>query len=1261
MSSVDELFGPVAAKPDGSEILAALREAARERILVLDGAMGTQIQGLGFQEDHFRGDRFGGCACHQQGNNDLLILSQPKAIEDIHYQYARAGADILETNTFSSTSIAQADYGMEDMVYELNRDGARLVRRAAIRAQQEDGRRRFVAGALGPTNRTASISPDVNNPGYRAVTFDDLRIAYGEQLRGLVDGGSDLILIETIFDTLNAKAAIFACEEIFAEKGVRLPIMISGTITDLSGRTLSGQTPTAFWHSVRHARPMTIGLNCALGAAAMRPHLAELAGVADTLVCAYPNAGLPNAFGQYDESPEFMAAQVEAFAREGLVNVVGGCCGSTPEHIAAIAEAVRRHPPRVAPGRTPLMRLSGLEPFTLTKDIPFVNVGERTNVTGSAKFRKLITAQDYAAALDVARDQVANGAQVIDINMDEGLIDSKKAMVEYLNLVAAEPDIARVPVMIDSSKWEVIEAGLKCVQGKPIVNSISMKEGEEAFLHHARLCRMYGAAVVVMAFDEVGQADTRARKVEICTRAYRLLTETAGFAPEDIIFDPNVFAVATGIEEHDNYGVDFIEATGEITTTLPHVHISGGVSNLSFSFRGNEPVREAMHAVFLYHAIQRGMDMGIVNAGQLAVYDTIDPELREACEDVVLNRLPKAGGTATERMLEIAERFKGAGGKEAKEKDLAWREWPVEKRLEHALVNGITEFIEQDTEEARLQAQRPLHVIEGPLMAGMNVVGDLFGAGKMFLPQVVKSARVMKQAVAVLLPYMEAEKAANGGGAERESAGRILMATVKGDVHDIGKNIVGVVLACNNYEIIDLGVMVPATKILQVARERKVDVIGLSGLITPSLDEMVHVASEMEREGFDIPLLISGATTSRVHTAVKIHPRYNLGQAVYVTDASRAVGVVSSLLSSEMKPGYVETIQAEYSRVAEAHERSEREKQRLPLAKARANAHRIDWASHVPPKPSFLGVKVFEGWDLAELARYIDWTPFFQTWELKGRYPKILEDEKQGPAARQLFDDAQAMLRKIIDEKWFAPRAVIGFWPANAVGDDIRLYSDEAREVELATFFTLRQQLVKRDGKPNVALSDFVAPRESGRADYVGGFVVTAGIEEVAIAERFERANDDYNSILVKALADRFAEAFAECLHERVRKEFWGYAPDEVFVPDDLVGEPYQGIRPAPGYPAQPDHTEKVTLFRLLDAEANAGVSLTESMAMWPGSSVSGLYLSHPESYYFGVAKVERDQVEDYAARKDMKVAEVERWLGPVLNYVPAPFAEAAE
>ncbi|RWP13284.1 methionine synthase [Mesorhizobium sp.] len=1264
-ASLDALFGPVAAKPDGSEVLAALTAAARERILILDGAMGTQIQGLGFDEDQFRGEAFAGCACHQQGNNDLLILTQPKAIEEIHYQYAIAGADILETNTFSSTSIAQADYGMEDAVYALNRDGARLVRRAAVRAEQEDGKRRFVAGALGPTNRTASMSPDVNNPGYRAATFDDLRLAYGEQLRGLIDGGADIILIETIFDTLNAKAAIFAAEDIFIEKGVRLPVMISGTITDLSGRTLSGQTPTAFWHSVRHANPFTIGLNCALGANAMRAHLAELSGVANTFTCAYPNAGLPNEFGRYDESPEFMAAQIEDFAREGLVNVVGGCCGSTPEHIRAIAEAVRKYPPRAIPDITPKMRLSGLEPFTLTEEIPFVNVGERTNVTGSAKFRKLITAGDYVAALDVARDQVANGAQIIDINMDEGLIDSKKAMVEYLNLIAAEPDIARVPVMVDSSKWEIIEAGLKCVQGKPLVNSISMKEGEEAFLHHARLVRAYGAAVVVMAFDEDGQADTKARKVEICTRAYKLLTEQAGFPPEDIVFDPNVFAIATGIEEHDNYGVDFIEAAGEITATLPHVHISGGVSNLSFSFRGNEPVREAMHAVFLYHAIQRGMDMGIVNAGQLAVYDTIEPALREACEDVVLNRMPRAGGTATERMLEIAERFKGTAGQEAKERDLAWRDLPVEQRISHALVNGITEFIDADTEEARLAAERPLHVIEGPLMAGMNVVGDLFGAGKMFLPQVVKSARVMKQAVAGLLPHMEAEKLANAANGidngERQTAGKILMATVKGDVHDIGKNIVGVVLACNNYEIIDLGVMVPAAKILQTARDQNVDIIGLSGLITPSLDEMVHMAAEMEREGFDIPLLIGGATTSRVHTAVKIHPRYTKGQTVYVTDASRAVGVVSSLLSNETKGGYVDTVRTEYKKVADAHARSESDKQRLPLAKARANAHRIDWSAYEPPKPSFTGVKVFENWDLTELARYIDWTPFFQTWELKGRYPKILEDEAQGAAARQLFEDAQAMLKRIIAEKWFAPRGVIGFWPANAVGDDIRLFSDEKRSQELATFFTLRQQLTKRDGKANVALADFVAPAECGKPDYIGGFIVTAGIEEVAIAERFERANDDYSSIMVKALADRFAEAFAERMHEKVRKEFWGYASDEALAPDELIGEPYRGIRPAPGYPAQPDHTEKATLFRLLDGERNAGVSLTESYAMWPGSSVSGIYLAHPESYYFGVAKVERDQVEDYARRKAMPLAEVERWLGPILNYVPAHYAEAAE
>jgi 5-methyltetrahydrofolate--homocysteine methyltransferase len=1236
----------------------ALVAAARDRILILDGAMGTQIQGLGLSEEDYTGH--GACACHghpQKGNNDLLILTQPEAIEEIHYRYAKAGADIVETNTFSSTSIAQADYGMQDKVYDLNRHGARLVRRALDRASAEDGRPRWVAGALGPTNRTASISPDVNNPGFRAVSFDDLRAAYAEQVRGLVDGGADLILIETIFDTLNAKAAIFACEEVFAEKGVRLALMISGTITDLSGRTLSGQTPTAFWHSVRHARPFTIGLNCALGANAMRAHLAEIADVADTFTCAYPNAGLPNAFGQYDESPEFMAAQIAEFAQEGLLNVVGGCCGTSPEHIRAIAEAVASFPPRVVPEHTPLLRLSGLEPFVKTPEIPFVNVGERTNVTGSARFRKLITAGDYAAALEVARDQVENGAQIIDVNMDEGLIDSGRAMTEFLNLVAAEPDIARVPVMIDSSKWEVIEAGLKCVQGKPIVNSISMKEGEDAFLHHARLCRAYGAAVVVMAFDEQGQADTAERKVEICARAYKLLTEEVGFPPEDIVFDPNIFAVATGIEEHDNYGVDFIEATRRIIRDLPHVHVSGGVSNLSFSFRGNEPVREAMHAVFLYHAIQAGMDMGIVNAGQLAVYESIEPGLREACEDVVLNRQPAAGGTATERLLELAERYKGAAGKEAKERDLAWRGWPVEKRLEHALVNGITEFIAADTEEARAAAERPLHVIEGPLMAGMNVVGDLFGAGKMFLPQVVKSARVMKQAVAVLLPYMEAEKEASGV-ATRESAGKILMATVKGDVHDIGKNIVGVVLACNNYEIIDLGVMVPATKILETAKAEGVDAIGLSGLITPSLDEMVHVAAEMEREGFDIPLLIGGATTSRVHTAVKIHPRYARGQVVYVTDASRAVGVVSTLLSTEAKAPFVAGVQAEYAKLAAAHERGEREKQRLPLAAARDGALRPDWSGYTPPAPTFTGTRVFESWDLAELARYFDWTPFFQTWEMKGRFPAILDDAAQGEAARQLFADAQAMLQRIIGEQWLAPKAVVGFWPANRVGDDIRLFADKSRSQELATFFTLRQQRAKRAGQPNVALADFVAPE--GTPDWVGGFVVTAGYEGEIVAG-FEKAHDDYSAILFKALADRFAEAFAERLHEVVRRELWGYAADERFTAEELIAEPYRGIRPAPGYPAQPDHTEKATLFRLLDAERATGVRLTESFAMWPGASVSGLYLAHPDSYYFGVAQVERDQVEDYAARKGMPVAEVERWLSPILNYTPAPRLDAAE
>ncbi len=1242
---------------DGPAIERALREAARERILIIDGAMGTQIQSLKLSEGDFRGERFKGWNHDLKGNNDLLVLTLPDAIRDIHLRYFRAGADIVETNTFSSTAIAQADYHMEALAYELNVEAARLAREAAAIAEREDGRSRYVAGAIGPTNRTLSISPDVNNPGFRAVTFDQVRDSYAEQVRGLIDGGVHLILIETIFDTLNAKAAIVAMEQVFAQKGLRLPVMISGTITDLSGRTLSGQTTEAFWYSLRHARPLTIGLNCALGAREMRAHIADLARVADTLVCAYPNAGLPNEFGLYDERPEATAHMLAEFADAGLVNMVGGCCGTTPEHIAAIAEAVKGKAPRPIPEQKVMMRLAGLEPFRLDETIPFVNVGERTNVTGSARFRKLIKEGDYAAALEVARDQVNNGAQVIDVNMDEGLLDSEKAMVEFLNLVASEPDISRVPIMVDSSKFHVIEAGLKTIQGKPIVNSISLKEGEAAFIAQAETCKRYGAAVVVMAFDEKGQADTYDRKVEICTRAYDILVNRVGLPPEDIVFDPNIFAVATGIEEHNDYGNAFIEATRTIRRTLPHAHVSGGVSNLSFAFRGNEPVREAMHTVFLFHAIRAGMDMGIVNAGQLGTYDQLDPELRELCEDVVLNRRPDA----TERLLDAAPRFKGDGSQGANLKDLAWRQLPVEKRLEHALVHGITEFIEVDTEEARQKAERPLHVIEGPLMAGMNVVGDLFGSGKMFLPQVVKSARVMKQAVAYLMPFMEKEKE-EAGLTRSSAAGKVLMATVKGDVHDIGKNIVGVVLQCNNYEVIDLGVMVPAQKILDVARQEKVDIIGLSGLITPSLDEMVHVASEMEREGFDIPLLIGGATTSRVHTAVKIHPAYSRGQAVYVTDASRAVGVVSSLLSNDNRAGYIETLQAEYARVAEAHRRAEADKLRLPLAKARANAHVIDWARYTPPKPSFTGVRVFRSYDLAELATVIDWTPFFQTWELKGRFPAILEDDKQGEAARQLWEDAQAMLKRIIDERWFNPKAVIGFWPANAVGDDIRLFTGESRSETLATFHGLRQQLAKRDGRPNLCLSDFVAPVSSGKADWIGGFVVTAGAEEERIAERFARDNDDYRSIMVKALADRFAEAFAERMHQRVRTEFWGYAPDEALSNEDLILENYQGIRPAPGYPAQPDHTEKSTLFALLNAERNTGVRLTESFAMWPGSSVSGLYFSHPDSHYFGVAKVERDQVEDYAARKGLSIAEVERWLSPILNYDPAIYRmQAAE
>jgi 5-methyltetrahydrofolate--homocysteine methyltransferase len=1229
-----------------------LEAAARERILVLDGAMGTMIQDLRLDEAQFRGKRFADWKQDVRGNNDLLILTQPDAIRDIHLAYFQAGADIVATNTFSSTAIAQADYGMEEIVRDLNRDGARLAKEAAALAEKQDGRRRFVAGALGPTNRTASISPDVSNPGFRAVSFDDLRLAYAESVRGLIEGGADLLLLETIFDTLNAKAAVFAMEEVFAETGIRLPVMISGTITDLSGRTLSGQTPEAFWHSLRHAKPFSIGLNCALGAREMRAHLAEISRVADTLVCAYPNAGLPNEFGLYDESPEYMASLIGEFADSGLVNIVGGCCGTTPDHIRAIAERVAGLAPRKVPGFEPRLRLSGLEPFTLTPDIPFVNVGERTNVTGSAKFRKLIKNGELPAALDVARDQVANGAQIIDVNMDEGLLDSAKAMEEFLHLVAAEPDIARVPVMIDSSKFEVIEAGLKCVQGKPIVNSISMKEGEAAFIDHARTVMRYGAAVVVMAFDEQGQADTRERKIEICTRAYRILTEEVGFAPEDIIFDPNIFAVATGIDEHNNYGVDFIEAARAIRKNLPHVHISGGISNLSFSFRGNEPVREAMHTVFLMHAIKAGMDMGIVNAGQLGVYENINPELREACEDVVLNKR----ADATERLLAIAERFREQAGK-SEAKNEAWRSDPIEKRLEHALVNGITDYIEADVEEARARSTRPLDVIEGPLMAGMNVVGDLFGQGKMFLPQVVKSARVMKQAVAYLTPFIEAQKESGA----RKTNGKILMATVKGDVHDIGKNIVGVVLGCNNYEILDLGVMVPAAKILETAKTEKVDAIGLSGLITPSLEEMCFVAAEMERQGFDLPLLIGGATTSRVHTAVKIHPNYARGQTVYVTDASRAVGVAQALLSDEIRPQYVEQVRKEYAKVADAHRRAEADKQRLPLARARDNKFKIDWASYDPPRPTFLGTRVFRTYDVAELVPYIDWTPFFQTWELKGRFPALLEDEKQGAAARQLYDDAQAMLTRIVEERWFNPKAVIGFWPANAVGDDIRLFTGESRRDELATFFTLRQQLSKRgEGRANLALADFVAPLDGGKPDYIGGFVVTAGAEEEKISARFARDNDDYRSIMVKALADRLAEALAERMHERVRREFWAYAPDEQLTNEQRVAEEYPGIRPAPGYPAQPDHTEKATLFRLLGAEKRTGVTLTESYAMWPGSSVAGLYLSHPQAHYFGVAKVERDQVEDYARRKGMTIAEVERWLSPILNYDPAAYNKVA-
>jgi len=1231
-------------------VLGRLRALAAERILLLDGAMGTQIQALELDEAGYRGKRLTGWKSPLQGNNDILNLTQPDAIRDIHLSYFEAGADIVSTNTFNANAISQADYAAEALVNEINAAGARLAREAAVTAEAADGRQRFVAGTLGPTNRTASISPDVTDPGFRAVTFDQLVAMYGEAVRALLSNGVDLLLIETIFDTLNAKAAIFACETVFAETGTRLPVMISGTITDLSGRTLSGQTPEAFWNSVRHADPFTVGLNCALGAKEMRPHLAELARVAETLICAYPNAGLPNAFGGYDEGPTETADLIGEFAEAGLVNVVGGCCGTTPEHIAEIREAVARHAPRQIARPKPYLRLSGLEPFTLTEETNFVNIGERTNVTGSARFRRLIKENDYTTALDVARQQVENGAQIIDVNMDEGLLDSEAAMTTFLNLIAAEPDIARVPIMIDSSKWSVIEAGLKCVQGKAVVNSISLKEGEEAFLEQAALVRRYGAAVVVMAFDETGQADTLQRKIEIAERSYKLLTETAGLAPQDIIIDPNIFAVATGIAEHDNYGVDFIEATRWIRTNLPHAHVSGGLSNLSFSFRGNEPVREAMHSVFLYHAIRAGLGMSIVNAGQLGVYDDLDAELRDLCEDVVLNRR----ADSTERLVDEAARFKEGGAREVEAKTLEWRGLAVDKRIEHGLVAGIDEFIVEDVEEARQAANRPLEVIEGPLMDGMNVVGDLFGSGRMFLPQVVKSARVMKKAVAYLEPFMEEEKRQSGQEG-RPAASKIVMATVKGDVHDIGKNIVGVVLQCNNYEVVDLGVMVPAQKILDTAREEQADIIGLSGLITPSLDEMCHVAAEMERQGFDLPLLIGGATTSKVHTAIKVSPNYTQGQAIYVTDASRAVGVVSNLMTTDGRADLYTATRADYQKIAEGHARAQDTKIRLPLADARANKVSIDWEGHQPPKPTFLGTRVFQGYDLETLVSHIDWTPFFQTWELAGRYPDILDDPRQGEAARQLFADAQAMLRRIVDENLLAPRAVIGFWPANSIGDDITVFADETRGVERARLHTLRQQMTRKGkGRANVALADFIAPAETGLADHIGGFVVTAGDQEAEVVARFEAENDDYGKILFQALADRLAEAFAEHMHARVRREFWAYAPDEALSNEELIAEAYQGIRPAPGYPAQPDHTEKGTLFDLLDAAEATGVTLTESFAMQPGSSVSGLYFSHPQSRYFGLGRIERDQVEDYAARKGWTAEEAERWLAPVLAYIPA-------
>jgi 5-methyltetrahydrofolate--homocysteine methyltransferase len=1223
-----------------------------ERILILDGAMGTMIQGYKLEEDGYRGERFKDWPSDLKGNNDLLVLTQPQIIKEIHAEYLEAGADIIETNTFNANAYGMADYGMQELVYELNVAAAQVAREAVDNYSDAD-KPRFVAGVLGPMPVTASMSKDVNDPGARDVTFDQLREAYTVSLQGLVDGGADIVLVETVFDTLNAKAALFAIDEYFAANQLELPVMISGTITDASGRILTGQTPEAFWNSLRHIKPVSFGFNCALGAKELRPHVEELSGIADCCINVHPNAGLPNAFGGFDETPEMLAEEIGDWARNGFVNIVGGCCGTTPAHIRAIAEAVSQHPPRPVPKVPVVCRLSGLEPCNIREDSLFVNVGERTNVTGSAKFKRLILEENYSEALEVARQQVENGAQIIDINMDEGMLDGEQAMRTFLNLIASEPDIARVPVMLDSSKWDIIESGLKCIQGKGVVNSISLKEGEEKFIEHANLCRRYGAAIIVMAFDEEGQADTFARKTEICQRAYSILTEQVGFPAEDIIFDPNIFAVATGIEEHNNYGVDFIEATHWIKQHLPHAMVSGGVSNVSFSFRGNNPVREAIHAVFLYHAIQAGMDMGIVNAGQLAVYDDLPDELRERVEDVVLNRR----SDATEHLLDIADKYKGDGSGGKKVEDLEWRSWPVAKRIEHAMVKGLDSFVVEDTEEARQQFDRPIQVIEGPLMDGMNVVGDLFGAGKMFLPQVVKSARVMKKAVAHLIPYIEAEKQAGA-----QTNGKILMATVKGDVHDIGKNIVGVVLQCNNFEVIDLGVMVPANQILEAAQKEGVEIIGLSGLITPSLDEMVHVAKEMQRLDFDIPLMIGGATTSKAHTAVKIEQNYH-GATVWVKDASRAVGVAQNLISEELKDNFIQGLREDYEQVREKHAGRRATTKWLTIEEARENKTQIDWANYTPPVPNDPGIQIFDDMPLEFLAPYIDWTPFFHTWELKGSYPKIFNDADKGKEAKKLYQDAQTMLEQIINEKWLKARAVVGIFPANSVNDDIDVFTDDTRKSVLATLHHLRQQTEKPAGKPNRCLADFIAPRESGKRDYIGAFVVTAGIGIDEHVARFEAEHDDYSAIMLKALADRLAEAFAEHMHDRVRHINWGFESGE-WVPrqgvdskdfnnEKLIREDYTGIRPAPGYPACPDHTEKPELWQLLDALTNTGVSLTESYAMWPAASVSGWYFSHPEASYFAVGKINRDQVEDYAKRKGMTLAEAERWLAPNLGYEP--------